>query len=323
MALVWTAADGEEGAQVWVSASALGSVRMVLLEMVPGTALPDGTIDAQPLLWSPGGEGEWLPGLDIRANSVSSLDDAQLALVGGSNGVNVFANLNGPINLITGGNALSITAEAAALTVSSVCRLFLASDATPVFDVNDDGTRPGTIAFLGKAPTVGRQSVAGDTPQAQLDSIVAGLTAFGLTQDDRPAGPSTQTQIGWAPNAAAQTSNVLTLLPAGHSPGLYLVVPYVFVQTVQASSYVGYAISYSNAGAQTFQVTNAGANSAFNIATLGQVMAMGSASVAKVPLTCPVYSDGISALTVQFTSGGVFGGAALLDLYVAASAVGT
>lgn len=245
MALVWTAADGEEGSQVWVSASALGSVRMVLLEMEPGTTLPDGTVEAQPLLWSPAGENAWLPGLDIRANSVSSLDDAQLALVGGINGVNIFSNFAGPINAVTGGNALTITDSAAALSASAVSRLFLASDASPVFDVNDDGTRPGTISFLGKLPTVGRQSVTGDTQQAQIDSVVSALTAFGFTDDDRAAIPGPF--ITLIENSALP-SMTIEAIPASAPSGYYAVSISLNIRTPTAGGTWTVTASFTSAG---------------------------------------------------------------------------
>ena len=181
----------------------------------------------------------------------------------------------------------------------------------------------GATGETGPQGPQGEQGPQGAAGTNGTNGAAGAVGATGATGATGPAANPTQTQIGWAPSAAAQTSNVLTLLAAGHAAGLYLVVPYVFVRTVQGSSYVGYAVSHSNGGAQTFPVTNAGTNSAFNIATLGQVMAMGSSSVAKATHIVPVYSDGVSALTVQFTSGGTFAGAALLDLYVSACRVGT
>lgn len=221
MALVWTAADGEEGSQVWVQASALGSVRMVLLEIVPGTALPDGTVEGQPLLWSPAGENQWLPGLDMRCNTVSAEDDALLALVGGTNGAQLSAQGTGSVQMLgSGGSSVTLAIDAVNMSASATQRLSLVSDATPVFDVNDDGTRPNTIAFLGKLPTVGRQSVTGDTQQAQIDSIVEALTEFGLTADDRPAIPGPFiTQI----SNSALPSQTIEAIPASAPSGYYAV----------------------------------------------------------------------------------------------------
>lgn len=130
--------------------------------------------------------------------------------------------------------------------------------------------------------------------------------------------PTLQSHLSWAPNAAGQASNVLTLQPAGHTPGLYLVTPHVLVRTLQATSYLTMNITFSNAGNLFYIPTNAGAGSALSITALGVSGNNGTTTIPRTPYVFPIYSDGISALTAQFSAAGTMGGAALLDCYASA-----
>lgn len=134
---------------------------------------------------------------------------------------------------------------------------------------------------------------------------------------------STRKHLDWAPDGAGQQSNLLTLVTAGHAPGLYLISPHVFVKTVQAGSYLTLVITWSNSGPQSLTPTGPGAGSALSITVAGTSLNNGSTSVPRTPFTIPIFSDGEAAITMQFTTAGSMAGAALLDCYGAACVIGT
>lgn len=409
MAKVWTADDGPEGQQIMVQASALGSVRMVLVDIGNGSLLPPGDFEGQLAWWN---GSAWVPvpagGSTPKVDGFTSIDPSptQILLgVGAAQLVGERAQMNdnlgnvvalveaarfflswsdgvapGPLAAITGDGtgilatagadalasltlseamvvlsnqttggqasinaddsvtvsaANTVTAQAATVEVINPAGAFYRATANEHRFTTLDGASAevenlrlsnvadaAALGVLGAAPVV-RQSVTGETQQAQIDSVVSALSAFGFTQDDRPAAPSLQSQIGWAPNAAGQTSNVLTVLAAGHTPGLYLVAPHVMVRTQQAGSYLSMAATWSNAGAQSLTPTGGGAGAALSITSAGMALNNGTTSIPRTPFCLPIYSDGVSAITVQFTAAGTMAGAALLDVYVAATCLGT
>lgn len=340
MPLCWTSEDGPSGQQIGVQASALGNVRMVLSSVNDG--IEPGSFVGQMAYWDgaawvpiPPGEFGVIDGL--RAPGFPAIDSS-LTL---SEGAVVLSNQNAAGLTNVNGNDVTIAAAATATVQGGLVHIldplgayYRATLNEHTFTTLDslsaevENLKLSNVAdaaafgALGAAPVV-RQSITGGTQQAQINSVVSALSLFGFTQDDRPAAPSLQSQIGWAPNAAGQTSNLLTVLAAGHTPGLYLVSPHVMVRTLQAGSYLSMALTWSNGGAQALTPTGAGTGSALSITAAGMALNNGSGTVPRTPFCIPIYSDGVSAITVQFTSAGVMGGAALLDLYAAATCLGT
>lgn len=131
--------------------------------------------------------------------------------------------------------------------------------------------------------------------------------------------PPTQSHVGWAPTAAAQNSNLLTLQPAGHAPGLYLVGISQLVRTVAASSQGVETITWSNGGAQSL-LTGAGNNGPLWSA-LG--VALNGGTGAKFQFHRVIYSDGTSAITVQVQSAGTMATTPVIDVHASAMRVGS
>ena len=149
---------------------------------------------------------------------------------------------------------------------------------------------------------------------------VAGPTGpTGATGATGAASNATQTHIGWAPTAAGQQSNLLTLVGAGHPAGLYEVAIVQQVKTVSASALGQETVSWSNGGAQSL-VTGTTSTTTPIWAAVG-VATLGGAAV-KIQIPRLVYSDGVSAITAQVTAQGTVA-TPVIDVYAAACRIGT
>lgn len=136
-----------------------------------------------------------------------------------------------------------------------------------------------------------------------------------------PVPLANQTHIGWAPILAGQTSNLLTLIPAGHTPGLYLASISQIVVTTSTASFGQETVNWSNGGARTISsLANAFGTPTWTVAGLAVNNSAGSAIRAQ--LLRAIYSDGISAITAQVTAGGVLV-LPVIDVYASACRIGT
>ncbi len=162
-----------------------------------------------------------------------------------------------------------------------------------------------TVGFLGAGP-VSRQSITGATTQDQVDSIVAALVALGLATDNRTS--ILKTHIGWAPTNAGDTSNLLTLMPAGHQPGLYRVGVCQRVRTASGAAFGQEVLIFSDGGAVsiTGNATGTGA-----LAWTGGVA---NEQLIKSMQYRSIYSDGINAITMQVTAQGTVA-TPVIDIY--------
>lgn len=178
----------------------------------------------------------------------------------------------------------------------------------------------GTTAFqlqsvaLAQGESIEYEDAAGWRVRA-ADGSLKGLGQTGPTGATGPAANPTQSHIGWAPTAAAQTSNLLTLLAAGHAPGLYT----VNISQMTATTTAGYGqetVSWSNGGAKTIATDASTASPRWNVAGL----AVSATQRTQYPRS--IYSDGVSAITAQVTAGGTIV-TPVVDIYASACRVGT
>lgn len=100
MALVWSSLDGPVDQRIQVQASALGQVRMVLVELNSGTLLPPGDFPGQLLFWD---GAAWVPvpnqgGPTARAEGLNNTNELD------------------PCSLFLGDGAVSITGTTASMT---------------------------------------------------------------------------------------------------------------------------------------------------------------------------------------------------------------
>jgi hypothetical protein len=232
------------------------------------------------------------------------------------------------LDTVVGFNVLVEPGKRITLNNANVCRYFI-DPGTHVFTVPnaavDAEVTNLTLSSVGDAPAVGflgggvalKQSIVGSTVQEQVDSIVGALVAFGLVTDARTS-LGTQSQLGWAPTAAGQQSNVLTLMPAGHQAGFYLVGIAQMVRTVSASAVGQETFTWSNGGAQTISTGSSAANSP-RWSQLGLAYALpGPLQAIQFPRF--IYSDGISAITVQVTAAATVA-TPVIDLYAQAQLI--
>lgn len=147
--------------------------------------------------------------------------------------------------------------------------------------------------------------------------------AQGPTGPTGPTGAAAETlqsQIGWAPTVAGQTSNVLTVLPASHTAGLYLVTLQPVVRTVAGGgTYFQTTVSFTapTLGATTITTSNnAGSNPLLTATGVPQVGS--NASTPRPACTFSIVSDGSAAVTVQATLQGATPGTPVIDLYASA-----
>lgn len=130
----------------------------------------------------------------------------------------------------------------------------------------------------------------------------------GLTGDTGPSMAEPQaSQIGYAPTTLVPASAALTVLGAGHAPGLYAISFLPIVRTGgTATITVTVAWTAPTIGAQSETLTS------FIVTATGSVL---------TPLVA-VESTGAGAITVTAQSGVVIG-APVIDLYASAALVGT
>jgi hypothetical protein len=138
-----------------------------------------------------------------------------------------------------------------------------------------------------------------------------------------------QKQLAWNP-ASAANSNVLTLLPAGHAPGIYVVNSALIIQAVAtAATAFSRLISFNapnGGGAQTFSQSIFGAATLWTLATppaffKGNTAAYSAQSTAFTLLGSNIVSDGSQPITLQFVSSG-FTGTPSVDVYGSVDLVG-
>lgn len=178
-------------------------------------------------------------------------------------------------------------------------------------NVTIDGNATLRVCSLG-----GNLSVSGALDidnETYLTAIRNGrtITAGTLVVIDATYG-FTQKQLGWNP-ASAANSNVLTVVPAGHTPGLYSIAVSMIVQanatvlTDMNQTIVASGITKSTASSWTAAQF-----------TTGTLPRYAGASTDTGPCTHNVYSDGSSAITVQLLTTGATGTPSI-DLYACAS----
>lgn len=148
---------------------------------------------------------------------------------------------------------------------------------------------------------------------------VKGVGATGPTGATGPSANPTQSHIGWAPTAAAQTSNLLTVLAAGHAAGLYLVAISQLVKTISASAIGQETVAWSNGGAQSLSTGNTG-TTGLRWSNLG--IATNGSGQAPAQFSRVIWTDGVSAMTVQVTAAGTVA-TPVVDVYASACRVGT
>jgi hypothetical protein len=121
---------------------------------------------------------------------------------------------------------------------------------------------------------------------------------------------TTRSQIGW--NPASGNSTLLTLVPAGHTPGVYLVSSAVIVRTVAGAGTCvpNCAHAAPTIGAQTVTV-NAG-QSAISLTALGLTTAT----------SWTIVSDGTAAITFRYVPTGATG-SPVVDVYASAQLIAT
>lgn len=104
--------------------------------------------------------------------------------------------------------------------------------------------------------------------------------------------PGSASQIGWAPTTGTPSSNVLTLLAAGHAPGLYN-ISLIPIITTAGTATVTPTLTWTTqtSGAQSKTVGT------FTCATLGT----------SIRSPASIQSDGSAAITLQFATGAVVG----------------
>lgn len=284
--LFWSAGAGEEGQQIDVFNAAMGPARFIAVQIAPTDVLPPGDYDGQPLVWS--GEGQaWLGGPGIVVTAVTAPPTDNLAITGGENGVDISAVGTGTVQMIGPGNSVTLSAGQTSIAASSLQRLFLAVDGSPIFDANSAGA--GGISFLGKSPTVGVQSVAGATSQEQIDSLVAALAAFGLCSDDRDPNPGVYVS---RLEGVDLSGRVIEVIPAAAPSGVYIIGFSVNCRTPQTAGTYASNVTFltpqgqaSSFGWGNVQVTSAGIFSAGTTSTMPRTLAFGSGTACNLTLT--------------------------------------
>lgn len=167
------------------------------------------------------------------------------------------------------------------------------------------GSASGQLAFW---DAVAGQWVVSDTPAAgNVPVWSAALNKWVMT----PLLAPVQTQIGYA----GGNSNVLTLQPGGHAPGLYAVSFVGVIRTAAASGTTACRVTWSSPtfGAelknlQNLSSTIVGSNWLINTGTTAGARTLG------------IQSDGVDPITAFFS--GALTGTPLIDLYACAQRVG-
>lgn len=137
-----------------------------------------------------------------------------------------------------------------------------------------------------------------------------------------------QKQLGWNP-ASAANSNVFTLLPAGHAPGMYLVNSAAILRAAaSAATGMNRKITFTGPnGAGAFSVTNSvfGASPSWTgsvpVFETTNTNAYSATNTGFMNLGVAIISDGSQPITLQMLSTG-FTGTPSIDLYASVDFVG-
>lgn len=122
-----------------------------------------------------------------------------------------------------------------------------------------------------------------------------------------------QSQIGWSP-ASGGSSNTLTLQPAGHAPGLYLICPVTVIRTTATGTALSASLSWNS---PTFGAEAKSPFASISWGNSGTVQA--STGTAGQPARAyPIISDGSAAITIVWNAGSFTGGPPVADLYAMA-----
>lgn len=118
-------------------------------------------------------------------------------------------------------------------------------------------------------------------------------------------------QIGWAP-ASQASSNVLTVVPAGHAAGIYEVGSVVIVRTTVSSTMSG-ALAWTS---PTFGAeSNSSGFGVISTNILGTGLIVSGTSSVGMRSPATIHSTGATAITATFTIG-THAGAPVIDVYV-------
>jgi len=326
--LFWSAPSGEANQQIQTFNAAQGSTRMVAVPVPQADVLPNGQFASQPLAWDgtswvpvgfPGVPGELVFRIWLSAPSPFGVEPYALFTCDSTVGPPV-ASMQSVDVLNFPGSDWRLQGEHAQLSVGSsqfgFRALYTAEPANSIghrWDLEESGVPQtvlqfalnGALAGIGAfgATPVPQQSITGTSLQEQVDSIVSAMVNFGYFVDNRTANTS-QGQLAWNLVGA----RVLTLLPAGHPPGLYLVTATLYVRTAAGSGDLnGSTFSWSEPGVGA-PVTLA--LPAINPQVTGLVATFVRA----------VLSSGVSALTYTITPNAITG-APIADLSAGATLI--
>ncbi len=154
-----------------------------------------------------------------------------------------------------------------------------------------------------------------------LQAVRAGhtITAGTLNIVDAVVGP-TQSQLAWNP-AISVNSNVLTVLPANHPPGIYSINVAMVLQALATLSWSNATGNLSVNGVSA-PLRSINTSVLINGGVTGRNLFAGSGTAEQAavgPIT--VFSAGVNAVTFQMTTVGTTGTPSI-DLYASASLVG-
>jgi hypothetical protein len=118
---------------------------------------------------------------------------------------------------------------------------------------------------------------------------------------------------GWAPPPAGNTQ-ALQLLPAGHAPGLYSIAWSVIVRVAAASgASLQATLTWTSVlGAELRALFNSGV-----LSSTGTLLQYGTTVQTGTGRQVPIWTEGTTAITINFASGAVTG-APIIDLFGAA-----
>lgn len=105
-------------------------------------------------------------------------------------------------------------------------------------------------------------------------------------------------------------SIVFTLLPAGHSPGLYVVSSEMIIRTVAGAGNIVKTVGYTSTG-----------GAVTSVATATSLISTGRAGGATFYSPVVIYSVGTADVTITFASNGGVTGSPSMDVFVAINPV--
>lgn len=120
-------------------------------------------------------------------------------------------------------------------------------------------------------------------------------------------------QIGWDANSP---SNLLTLLPAGHEPGMYEVS---FVLVVRTGSGGTTSTAVATWASPTFGAESKTLSASLTLSSTGTTFSNGNTQTA-MHRAVPIVSAGTAAITLQLNSSGAAG---VIDIYATARLIAT